>query len=175
MPAHVHARIHFSEIDTFKKSSFLSNSRYFNFFMQTKVSIAKSTYEKMRQKRKEEKELLDAKDCERKETNPWERIKHLGSEKMTSESKLFCECLLNTVVATGHHGAVYAPRSSICTTEQDMHHGAVYAPRSSICTTEQYMHAASYGLLLPVPSFKTWEQLQFSSAYETIELFLDPD
>ena len=54
VPAHVHARIHFSEIDTFKKSSFLSNSRYFNFFMQTKVSIAKSTYEKMRQKRKEE-------------------------------------------------------------------------------------------------------------------------
>nr|AAI72117.1 Fam179b protein [Mus musculus] len=53
----------------------------------TKVSIAKSTYEKMRQKRKEEKELLDAKDCERKETNPWERIKHLGSEKMTSENE----------------------------------------------------------------------------------------
>ncbi|XP_021034736.1 TOG array regulator of axonemal microtubules protein 1 isoform X2 [Mus caroli] len=53
----------------------------------TKVSIAKSTYEKMRQKRKEEKELFDAKDCERKETNPWERIKHLGTEKMTSENE----------------------------------------------------------------------------------------
>ncbi|XP_029396398.1 TOG array regulator of axonemal microtubules protein 1 [Mus pahari] len=53
----------------------------------TKVSIAKSTYEKMRQKRKEEKELFDAKDCERKETNSWERIKHLGLEKMTSENE----------------------------------------------------------------------------------------
>ncbi|XP_052041742.1 TOG array regulator of axonemal microtubules protein 1 isoform X3 [Apodemus sylvaticus] len=51
----------------------------------TKVSIAKSTYDKMRQKRKEEKELFDAKDCERKETNPWERIKHPGTEKMTPE------------------------------------------------------------------------------------------
>ncbi|XP_034369801.1 TOG array regulator of axonemal microtubules protein 1 isoform X2 [Arvicanthis niloticus] len=53
----------------------------------TKVSIAKSTYDKMRQKRKEEKELFDAKDCERKETNPWERIKHPGTEKMTSENE----------------------------------------------------------------------------------------
>lgn len=53
----------------------------------TKISIAKSTYDKMRQKRKEEKELFDAKDCERKETNPWERIKHTGTEKMTSESE----------------------------------------------------------------------------------------
>ncbi|XP_036061640.1 TOG array regulator of axonemal microtubules protein 1 isoform X1 [Onychomys torridus] len=53
----------------------------------TKVCIAKSTYDKMRQKRKEEKELFDAKDCERKEPNPWERIKHTGSEKMTSESE----------------------------------------------------------------------------------------
>ncbi|XP_059135495.1 TOG array regulator of axonemal microtubules protein 1 isoform X2 [Peromyscus eremicus] len=53
----------------------------------TKVSMAKSTYDKMRQKRKEEKELFDAKDCERKEPNPWERIKHTGSEKMTSESE----------------------------------------------------------------------------------------
>lgn len=55
--------------------------------MQTKVSIAKSTYDKMRQKRKEEQELCDAKDCERKKLNPWERIKHTGTEKMTSESK----------------------------------------------------------------------------------------
>ncbi|XP_013204521.1 TOG array regulator of axonemal microtubules protein 1 [Microtus ochrogaster] len=53
----------------------------------TKVSIAKSTYDKMRQKRKEEQELFDAKDCERKELNPWERIKHTGTEKMTSESE----------------------------------------------------------------------------------------
>ncbi|CAH6839261.1 TOG array regulator of axonemal microtubules protein 1 isoform X2 [Phodopus roborovskii] len=53
----------------------------------TKVSIAKSTYDKMRQKRKEEKELFDVKDGERKELNPWERIKHTGTEKMTSESE----------------------------------------------------------------------------------------
>ncbi|XP_028638276.1 TOG array regulator of axonemal microtubules protein 1 isoform X2 [Grammomys surdaster] len=53
----------------------------------TKVSIAKSTYDKMRQKRKEEKELFDTKDCERKETNPWERIKHPGTDKMTSENE----------------------------------------------------------------------------------------
>ncbi|XP_031213379.1 TOG array regulator of axonemal microtubules protein 1 isoform X2 [Mastomys coucha] len=53
----------------------------------TKVSIAKSTYDKMRQKRKEEKEVFDAKDCERKETNPWERIKHPGTEKITSENE----------------------------------------------------------------------------------------
>uniref|UniRef100_A0A8C6R616 TOG array regulator of axonemal microtubules protein 1 n=1 Tax=Nannospalax galili TaxID=1026970 RepID=A0A8C6R616_NANGA len=53
----------------------------------TKVSIAKSTYDKMKQKRKEEKELFDTKDCERKEQSPWERIKHAGTEKMTSESE----------------------------------------------------------------------------------------
>ncbi|KAL6059516.1 hypothetical protein STEG23_011189, partial [Scotinomys teguina] len=53
----------------------------------TKVSIAKSTYDKMRQKRKEEKELYDAKDDERKEPNPWERIKHTETEKVTSESE----------------------------------------------------------------------------------------
>ncbi|KAL1790579.1 FAM179B isoform X2 [Sigmodon hispidus] len=53
----------------------------------TKISIAKSTYDKMRQKRKEEKELFDAKDCEKKELNPWERIKHTGTEKITSESE----------------------------------------------------------------------------------------
>ncbi|KAK7835959.1 hypothetical protein U0070_004050 [Myodes glareolus] len=37
--------------------------------------------------RKEEQELFDGKDCERKELNPWERIKHTGTEKMTSESE----------------------------------------------------------------------------------------
>ena len=38
----------------------------------------------MRQKRKEEKELFYIKDCEK---NPWERMKHTGTEKMASESK----------------------------------------------------------------------------------------
>ncbi|XP_058396641.1 TOG array regulator of axonemal microtubules protein 1 isoform X1 [Diceros bicornis minor] len=52
-----------------------------------KVSISKSTYDKMRQKRKEEKELFDIKDCEKKEQNSWEQMKHTGTEKMTSESE----------------------------------------------------------------------------------------
>ncbi|XP_069883348.1 TOG array regulator of axonemal microtubules protein 1 isoform X2 [Dipodomys merriami] len=51
----------------------------------TKVSISKSTYEKMRQKRKEEKDLFDVKDYEKKEQNPWDRMKH--TEKMTPESE----------------------------------------------------------------------------------------
>uniref|UniRef100_A0A8C5V899 TOG array regulator of axonemal microtubules protein 1 n=1 Tax=Microcebus murinus TaxID=30608 RepID=A0A8C5V899_MICMU len=53
----------------------------------TKVSISKSTYDKMRQKRKEEKELFDIKDYEKKEQNPWEQMKHTGTEKMASESE----------------------------------------------------------------------------------------
>ncbi|XP_059952265.1 TOG array regulator of axonemal microtubules protein 1 [Mesoplodon densirostris] len=49
-----------------------------------KVSISKSTYDNMRQKRKEEKELFDIKDCEK---SPWERMKHTGTEKMASENE----------------------------------------------------------------------------------------
>uniref|UniRef100_A0A673T5D7 TOG array regulator of axonemal microtubules protein 1 n=1 Tax=Suricata suricatta TaxID=37032 RepID=A0A673T5D7_SURSU len=52
-----------------------------------KVSISKSTYDKMRQKRKEEKELYDIKDGEKKEQNSWEQMKHTGTEKMASESE----------------------------------------------------------------------------------------
>ncbi|XP_045865141.1 TOG array regulator of axonemal microtubules protein 1 isoform X7 [Meles meles] len=52
-----------------------------------KISISKSTYDKMRQKRKEEKELFDIKDCEKKEQNSWERMKTTGTEKKTSESE----------------------------------------------------------------------------------------
>ncbi|XP_063465333.1 TOG array regulator of axonemal microtubules protein 1 isoform X5 [Symphalangus syndactylus] len=52
-----------------------------------KVSISKSTYNKMRQKRKEEKELFHNKDCEKKEKNSWERMRHTGTEKMASESE----------------------------------------------------------------------------------------
>ncbi|KAM5235817.1 TOG array regulator of axonemal microtubules protein 1 isoform 2-T2 [Ctenodactylus gundi] len=51
----------------------------------TKVSMSKSTYDKMRQKRKEEKELFYVKDYEKKEQNPWEQLKHTGAEKTTSE------------------------------------------------------------------------------------------
>uniref|UniRef100_A0A5F9DVE4 TOG array regulator of axonemal microtubules protein 1 n=1 Tax=Oryctolagus cuniculus TaxID=9986 RepID=A0A5F9DVE4_RABIT len=53
----------------------------------TKVSISKSAYDKMRQKRKEEKELFSIKDCEKKEQNSWERIKHTGMEKIASENE----------------------------------------------------------------------------------------
>uniref|UniRef100_A0A8D2BA03 TOG array regulator of axonemal microtubules protein 1 n=1 Tax=Sciurus vulgaris TaxID=55149 RepID=A0A8D2BA03_SCIVU len=53
----------------------------------TKVSISKSTYDKMRPKRKEEKELFDIKDCEKKDQNPWERMKHIGTEKIASETE----------------------------------------------------------------------------------------
>ncbi|XP_055274278.1 TOG array regulator of axonemal microtubules protein 1 isoform X2 [Moschus berezovskii] len=52
-----------------------------------KVSISKSTYDKMRQKRKEEKELFDIKDSEKKEQSPWERMKHTGNEKMASQNE----------------------------------------------------------------------------------------
>uniref|UniRef100_A0A287BHG3 TOG array regulator of axonemal microtubules protein 1 n=1 Tax=Sus scrofa TaxID=9823 RepID=A0A287BHG3_PIG len=52
-----------------------------------KVSISKSTYDKMRQKRKEEKELFDIKDCEKKEQNHWEQMKHTGTEKIVSENE----------------------------------------------------------------------------------------
>nr|XP_012311712.1 TOG array regulator of axonemal microtubules protein 1 isoform X2 [Aotus nancymaae] len=52
-----------------------------------KVSVSKSAYNKMRQKRKEEKELFHSKDCEKKEQNSWERMKHTGTEKMASESE----------------------------------------------------------------------------------------
>uniref|UniRef100_A0A4W2GN96 TOG array regulator of axonemal microtubules protein 1 n=1 Tax=Bos indicus x Bos taurus TaxID=30522 RepID=A0A4W2GN96_BOBOX len=52
-----------------------------------KVSISKSTYDKMRQKRKEEKELFDIKDSERKEQNPWERMKYTGNEKMAPQNE----------------------------------------------------------------------------------------
>jgi hypothetical protein len=68
-------------------SNFLNTFEYLNIFIQTKVSISKSTYDKMRQKRKEEKELFDVKDCGKKEQNPWEQMKHTVTEKMTSESK----------------------------------------------------------------------------------------
>ncbi|XP_054386041.1 TOG array regulator of axonemal microtubules protein 1 isoform X3 [Pongo abelii] len=53
----------------------------------TEVSISKSTYNKMRQKRKEEKELFHNKNCEKKEKNTWERMRHTGTEKMASESE----------------------------------------------------------------------------------------
>ncbi|XP_046508465.1 TOG array regulator of axonemal microtubules protein 1 isoform X4 [Equus quagga] len=51
-----------------------------------KVSVSKSTFDKMRQKKKEEKELFDIKDCEMKEQNSWERVKQTGAEKMACES-----------------------------------------------------------------------------------------
>nr|KAF6389242.1 TOG array regulator of axonemal microtubules 1 [Myotis myotis] len=52
-----------------------------------KLSVSKSTFGKMKQKRKEEKELFDIKDCEKKKHNPWEEMKHTETEKMISESE----------------------------------------------------------------------------------------
>ncbi|XP_066244227.1 TOG array regulator of axonemal microtubules protein 1 isoform X5 [Saccopteryx leptura] len=52
-----------------------------------KISVSKSTFDKMKQKRKEEKELFDIKNCEKKEQNTWERIKHTGTEKMASANE----------------------------------------------------------------------------------------
>ncbi|XP_059515129.1 TOG array regulator of axonemal microtubules protein 1 isoform X6 [Myotis daubentonii] len=51
-----------------------------------KLSVSKSTFGKMKQKRKEEKELFDIKDCEKKKHNPWEEMKHTDTEKMISEN-----------------------------------------------------------------------------------------
>ncbi|XP_036737244.2 TOG array regulator of axonemal microtubules protein 1 isoform X3 [Manis pentadactyla] len=63
-----------------------------------KVSITKSTYDKMRQRRKEEKEPLDIKDCENKEQNPWEQFKHTDLNVFGDEvgiSKNECSLLAN--------------------------------------------------------------------------------
>ncbi|XP_017525746.3 TOG array regulator of axonemal microtubules protein 1 isoform X3 [Manis javanica] len=63
-----------------------------------KVSITKSTYDKMRQRRKEEKEPLDIKDCEKKEQNPWEQFKHTDLNVFGDEvgiSKNECSLLAN--------------------------------------------------------------------------------
>lgn len=51
-----------------------------------KISVSKSTFDKMKQKRKEEKELFDIKDCEKKEHSPWEQMKQTGTEKIASEN-----------------------------------------------------------------------------------------
>ncbi|XP_036314110.1 TOG array regulator of axonemal microtubules protein 1 isoform X3 [Pipistrellus kuhlii] len=53
-----------------------------------KLSVSKFTFGKMKQKKKEEKELFDIKDCGQKEHNSWEEMKHTGTEKMTSESEV---------------------------------------------------------------------------------------
>lgn len=46
----------------------------------------------MKQKRREEKELFDIKDCEKKEQNPGGQMKHIGTEKMACESKWNFAC-----------------------------------------------------------------------------------
>ncbi|XP_066480524.1 TOG array regulator of axonemal microtubules protein 1 [Tiliqua scincoides] len=50
-----------------------------------KVALSKSAREKMRQKKKEEKEHQDVRDFERKEANPWELLKLNESDKMITE------------------------------------------------------------------------------------------
>nr|XP_032652523.1 TOG array regulator of axonemal microtubules protein 1 [Chelonoidis abingdonii] len=59
-----------------------------------KVAMSKSARDKMRQKKKEEKEQShkghpEVNDVEKKEQNPWERLKHSELEKMATESLSF--------------------------------------------------------------------------------------
>ncbi|KAM8783079.1 TOG array regulator of axonemal microtubules protein 1 isoform 3-T3 [Rhynchonycteris naso] len=53
---------------------------------EIKISVSKSTFDNMKQEKKE-KEIFDIKNCEKKEQNTWERIKHTGTEKIASESE----------------------------------------------------------------------------------------
>ncbi|XP_063146663.1 TOG array regulator of axonemal microtubules protein 1 isoform X2 [Candoia aspera] len=52
-----------------------------------KVALSKSAREKMRQKKREEKEHQQIRDLGKKESNPWELLKISESEKMTTESR----------------------------------------------------------------------------------------
>uniref|UniRef100_A0A8C4VTH0 TOG array regulator of axonemal microtubules 1 n=1 Tax=Gopherus evgoodei TaxID=1825980 RepID=A0A8C4VTH0_9SAUR len=57
-----------------------------------KVAMSKSARDKMRQKKREEKEQshkehLEVNDVEKKEQNPWERLKHSELEKMATENE----------------------------------------------------------------------------------------
>uniref|UniRef100_A0A670HM02 TOG array regulator of axonemal microtubules 1 n=1 Tax=Podarcis muralis TaxID=64176 RepID=A0A670HM02_PODMU len=51
-----------------------------------KVALSKSAREKMRQKKREEKEYQEVRDLERKESHTWELLKHNESEKKTTET-----------------------------------------------------------------------------------------
>ncbi|KAJ6651282.1 hypothetical protein lerEdw1_021120, partial [Lerista edwardsae] len=50
-----------------------------------KIALSKSAREKMRQKKKEEKEHQEVRDFERKEPNPWELLKLNESDKIVAE------------------------------------------------------------------------------------------
>nr|XP_028606214.1 LOW QUALITY PROTEIN: TOG array regulator of axonemal microtubules protein 1-like [Podarcis muralis] len=52
-----------------------------------KVALSKSAREKMRQKKREEKEYQEVRDLERKESHTWELLKHNESEKKTTETR----------------------------------------------------------------------------------------
>ncbi|XP_026554585.1 TOG array regulator of axonemal microtubules protein 1 isoform X1 [Pseudonaja textilis] len=52
-----------------------------------KVALSKSAREKMRQKKREEKEHQQIRDLGKKESNPWELLKISESEKMTTDSR----------------------------------------------------------------------------------------
>ncbi|XP_070604778.1 TOG array regulator of axonemal microtubules protein 1 isoform X2 [Erythrolamprus reginae] len=54
---------------------------------EMKVALSKSAREKMRQKKREEKEHQQIKDLGKKESNPWELLKISESEKMTTDSR----------------------------------------------------------------------------------------
>ncbi|XP_073206363.1 TOG array regulator of axonemal microtubules protein 1 isoform X5 [Lepidochelys kempii] len=66
----------------------------FSCLVQMKVAMSKSARDKMRQKKKEEKEQShkehqEVNDVEKKEQNPWERLRHSEPEKMATESLSF--------------------------------------------------------------------------------------
>ncbi|KAH0620194.1 hypothetical protein JD844_020203 [Phrynosoma platyrhinos] len=52
-----------------------------------KVALSKSAREKMRQKKREEKEHRDVRELERKEPNPWDLLKPSEPEKMATENR----------------------------------------------------------------------------------------
>ncbi|XP_028606214.2 TOG array regulator of axonemal microtubules protein 1 isoform X1 [Podarcis muralis] len=52
-----------------------------------KVALSKSAREKMRQKKREEKEYQEVRDLERKESHTWDLLKHNESEKKTTETR----------------------------------------------------------------------------------------
>ncbi|XP_042321877.1 TOG array regulator of axonemal microtubules protein 1 isoform X2 [Sceloporus undulatus] len=52
-----------------------------------KVALSKSAREKMRQKKREEKEHRDVRDLEKKDPNPWDHLKPSEPERMATESR----------------------------------------------------------------------------------------
>ncbi|XP_074721081.1 TOG array regulator of axonemal microtubules protein 1 [Strix uralensis] len=63
---------------------------------ELKVAMSKSAQDKMRRKKKEQKEHQEVKDLEGKEENPWERLKLNEPENMATEKVNLCEDILTS-------------------------------------------------------------------------------